>query len=41
MIESRLMWFGYVERRHVDYVVRRKDHVEESQINSSRGRQKL
>lgn len=23
MVENRLMWFGHVERRRVDYVVRR------------------
>jgi len=31
-VENRLRWFGHVERRHVDVVVRRVDQMEESQI---------
>jgi len=32
MVETRLRWFKNVEIRHVDYVVRRIDHIEDSQI---------
>jgi len=38
MVETRLMWFGHVERRHVDSVVRRVDQMESSQITRDRGR---
>jgi len=30
LIENRLRWFGHVERRPVDVVVRRVDQMEES-----------
>ena len=35
MVETRLRWFRYVERRSVDSVVRR---VDQSQITKCRGR---
>ena len=38
MVENRLRWFGHVERRHVDAVVRRVDQMEESQVKRGRGR---
>jgi hypothetical protein len=38
MVENRLRWFGHVERRPVDAVVRRVDQMEESQIKRGRGR---
>jgi hypothetical protein len=36
MVETRLRWFGHVERRNVDFVVRRVDH--DSQVTRGRGR---
>jgi len=30
MVETRLRWFGHVERRLVDFVVRRVDQMEGS-----------
>jgi len=30
LVENRLRWFGHVERRPVDVVVRRVDQMEES-----------
>ena len=38
LVENRLRWFGHVERRLVDAVVRRVDQMEESQVKRSRGR---
>jgi hypothetical protein len=38
MVETRLRWFRHVERRLVDYVVRRVDQMESSQITRGRGR---
>jgi len=32
MVENRFRWFGHVERIPVDFVVRRVDHMERSQI---------
>jgi len=29
-VENRLRWFGHVERRPIDYVVRRTDQMEDS-----------
>lgn len=37
-MESRLRWFGYVERKPVDSMVRRVDQMERSQITIGRGR---
>ena len=37
MVENRLRWFGHVERRPVNAVVRRVDQMEESQIKRGRG----
>ena len=31
-MENRFRWFGHVERKHVDYVVRRVDQIEDSHI---------
>jgi len=38
LVENRLRWFGHVERRLVDAVVRRVDQMEESQVKIKRGR---
>ena len=38
MVETRRMWFGHIERRHVDYVVSRIDHMVGSQITRGRAR---
>jgi len=40
LVENRLRWFGHVERRPVDAVVRRGDQMEESQVRRGRGRHK-
>jgi len=40
LVENRLRWFGHVERRIVDAVVRRVDQMEESQVKRGRGRPK-
>ena len=32
------MWFGHVDRRPADFVVRRVDQMESSQITRGRGR---
>jgi len=37
MMENRLRWFGHVERRPVNYLVRRVDWMEDSQITRGRG----
>lgn len=37
-MENRLSWFGHVERRLVDYVVKRIDQMEKSQTTRSGGR---
>lgn len=39
MVETRLKWFGHVERRPLDYLVKRVDQIEGSQI--TRGGQRL
>jgi len=38
MVENRLKWFGHVERRLVDDVVRIVDQMEENQIKRGRRR---
>jgi len=38
MVETRLRWFGHVERRPVNSAVRRVDQMEGSQITRGRGR---
>jgi len=38
MAETWLRWFGYVERRHLDFVVRRVNQIESRQITRGRGR---
>jgi hypothetical protein len=38
LVENRLRWFGHVERRLVDAVVRRVDQMEKSQVKRGRGR---
>jgi len=38
MVENRVMWFGHVERRPIDFVVRRVDQMEDGQITRGRGR---
>ncbi|KAH1190454.1 putative protein arginine N-methyltransferase 6 [Glycine max] len=40
MVENRLRWFGHVERRPVDSVVRRVDQMERRQTIRGRGRPK-
>jgi len=37
MVETRLRWFGHVERRPVDSVVKRVDQMEGGQITRGRG----
>ena len=36
LVENRLRWFGHVERRPVDVVVRRVDQMEESRVKRGR-----
>jgi len=38
LVENQLRWFGHVERRPVDVVLRRVDQIEESQVKRGRGR---
>jgi len=38
MVENRLIWFGHVERRPIDSVMRRVDQMGDSQITEGRGR---
>jgi hypothetical protein len=38
MVETRLGWFGHVERRLVDYAVRRVHQMNGNQITGGRGR---
>jgi len=38
LVENRLRWFGHVERRPVDAVVRRVDQIEESHVKRGNGR---
>jgi len=40
LVENRLRWSGFVERRPVDAVVRRVDQMEESHVKRGRGRPK-
>jgi hypothetical protein len=40
LIENRLRWFRYVERRSVDVIVRKVDQMEESHVKRSRRRPK-
>ncbi|KAL5178480.1 Craniofacial development protein 2 [Glycine soja] len=40
MVENRLRWFGHVERRPVDSIVRRVDQMERRQTIRGRGRPK-
>ncbi|KAH1218893.1 hypothetical protein GmHk_13G039165 [Glycine max] len=40
MVENRLRWFGHIERRLVDSVVRRVDQMERRQTIRGRGRPK-
>jgi hypothetical protein len=37
MENMRLRWFGHVERRLVDYIVKRVDQMEDDQITTDRG----
>jgi len=39
-VENRLRWFGHVERKPVDAVVRRVDQMEKSWVKRGRGRPK-
>jgi len=41
LVENRHRWFGHVERRSVDAVVRRVDQMEESQVKRGRGRPRI
>ena len=36
MVENRLRQFGRVERRHIDFVVRRVDQIEDNQTTRDR-----
>lgn len=38
MVENRLRWYGHVERKPVDYVVRRVYQTERSQTTRGKGR---
>ena len=38
MVENGFRWFEYVKRRHVDFVVRRVDQMDDSQITRGKGR---
>jgi len=38
MVETRLRWCAHVERRPTDSVVRRVNHMEDSQLTKGRGR---
>ena len=38
MVENRLGWFGHIERKSLDYVVRRVYRVERIQTTRGRGR---
>ena len=40
MVKNKLKWLGHVERRLVYVVVRKINHIEESQINKGRRRPK-
>jgi hypothetical protein len=37
MMENMLRWVGHVERRLVDYIVKRVDQMEDDQITTDRG----
>jgi len=37
-METRLSWFGHIERKPVDFVVRRVDQMEDGQITTDIGR---
>jgi hypothetical protein len=37
-VETRLRWFGHIERRPVDYVVKIADQIDDSQITRGIGR---
>jgi hypothetical protein len=38
MVETRFKWFGHVERRYVNSILRRVDHMERIQITRGGGR---
>jgi len=38
IVENRLRWFGNLERRPIDYVVRRVDPIDDDHITRDRGR---
>ena len=38
MVKKGLRWFGHVERRPLDFVVRRVDHMEDCHITRGRGK---
>lgn len=38
MVKNRFRWFGHVERRLVDFVIRRVDQMERNQTTRDRGR---
>ena len=40
MVETMLRWFWHVNRRPLDYVVRKVDQMESSQITRDKGRPK-
>jgi len=37
-MENKFRWFEHVERKHVDYVVRRVYQIEDSHITRGKGR---
>jgi len=36
LVENRLRWLGYVERRLIDVVVRKVDQMEESHVKKGK-----
>lgn len=41
MVENRVRWFGRVERRPIDYVARREDHMEDRSLEAEEDLEKL
>lgn len=40
ILKNRLRWFELIERRPIDFVVRRVDHIERRQTTKGKGRSK-
>lgn len=41
MVENRFKWFEYVERKHVDYVVRRVDQRKDKHFKKEKDLERL